>query len=149
MRNDVFLMWQDGAELKPSHFRMREFENDDGLCMVDSSVVASLERVRRELSMLEDCGVQIVITSGIRTEADNERLARSRGWTEEGGAVARDSRHLVKYGGIAVDIYARKRVGGVWVLLDQTDVAKVCKEHFNYVKSSYADGHVHADNRKE
>ena len=74
-------------------------------------------------------------------------------WEEEvnkralrkGGAVARHSRHLAQYGGIAVDLVAvvarsRERVS-------QSELGEICRRHFDFVKDDYGDGHVHADNR--
>jgi hypothetical protein len=58
--------------------------------------------------------------------------------------VSRVSRHLPKYGGIAVDFYAvyanGKRVA-------QKTVAKIARKYFDYVNDKYSDGHVHGDNR--
>jgi hypothetical protein len=128
-----------------THFRLREFENSEGLAMVHASTLESLERVRRDLCAM--CGeeVWIIITDAVRTHAELERLASRLGWTDQGGAVARDSRHLVEFGGIAVDLIAvvvrtRGRV-------PQRTVGGVCRRHLDWVKDDYADGHVHADNR--
>jgi hypothetical protein len=147
MRNDVTLMWKDGETWRPSHFRMREFESDAGFVMVDSTALESLELVRRDLCMEFGVDVQLVITSGLRTEEDNARMAERLGWTEDGGLVARDSRHLPKYAGIAVDLYARRLYGNGYKLIPQDVVATACRRHFDYVNDNYSDGHVHADNR--
>ena len=148
MRNDIALCWDcDGVSVK-SHFRLREFESSNGLVVVDPSKVRSLELTRRDLSVLYHDDVQIVITSGTRTQADNERLAARLGWVEDGGLVARDSRHLPEYGGIAVDCYARYHDGAVFVVVPQKTLGSTCRLHFAYVRDDYADGHVHADNRK-
>ena len=133
----------DGETL--SHFRLCEFENGDGLAMVHRSVLESLERVRRDLCAEAGEEVWIIVTDAVRTQADLERLAARLGWTDEGGLVARDSRHLAKYGGIAVDVIAvvartRERV-------PQKKLGELCRRYFDWVKDDYADGHVHADNR--
>jgi len=116
--------------------------------MVDDSVIRSLELVRESLGRQYECEVEVLVTSGVRTQEDNERIAEVLGWTDEGGLVARDSKHLEEYGGIAVDIVARYRKGDEWVRVPQCDVASACRDRFAYVKADYADGHVHSDNRK-
>ena len=143
-RNDVRLQVRiDGTY--QSHFRLKEFENSDGLAMVHSSVLVSLEHVRRDLCTMVDEEVWVIVTNAARTAADLERLAARLGWNDEGGVVSRDSKHLVKYGGIAVDLVAviartRKRV-------EQATLGEVCRRCFDWVKDDYEDGHVHADNR--
>jgi len=102
-RNDVALVADvDGERL--THFRLREFENGEGLAMVHASLLESLERVRRALCVMAGEDVWLIVTDAVRTHADLERLAARLGWTDEGGAVARDSKHLAEYGGIAVDV---------------------------------------------
>ena len=147
MRNDFLLNWEYEGVVLESHFRLREFEDEDGLVVIDPGLVQSLELLRRDLSRFYSKDVQIVITSGTRTEADNEKLAERLGWCENGGQVARDSKHLPKYGGIAVDMYARYREGAIWAVVPQTTLGSACLVHFAYVKADYPDGHVHADNR--
>lgn len=143
-RNDIpLLVHVDGEPC--SHFRLREFENRDGLAMVHSSTLESLERVRRELCAMVGETVWVIVTDAVRTRTDLERLAARLGWTDEGGAVARQSKHLAEYGGIAVDLIAvmastRQRV-------PQKTLGEVCRRHFDWVKDDYRDGHVHADNR--
>ena len=143
-RNDIPLLVElDGDTV--SHFKLREFENAEGLAMVHSSVLYALEQVRRDLGKL--CGetVWIYITNGVRTEEDNARLGARLGWSDEGGLVSRNSRHLTRYGGIAVDliaVFARNRAR-----VPQEVVGKVCRRYFDWVKDDYQDGHVHADNR--
>ena len=143
-RNDVRLLTRlDGEDV--SHFRLREFENRDGLAMVHSSTLNSLELVRRDLNAMAGEEVWVIVTDALRTQADLDRLASRLGWTDDGGTVSRDSKHLAKYGGIAVDLIAvvadsRSRV-------PQATLGKVCRRHFEWVKDDYADGHVHADNR--
>ncbi|HOF38492.1 MAG TPA: hypothetical protein PLD73_00340 [Candidatus Hydrogenedentes bacterium] len=143
-RNDVRLLTNlDGREV--SHFRLREFENAAGLAMVHSTLLESLERVRRDLCEMAGETVWILVTSAVRTEEDLRRLAALYGWTDQGGAVSRNSRHLAKFGGIAADIVAvlernRARV-------PQKTLGAVCRRYFDWVKDDYNDGHVHADNR--
>jgi hypothetical protein len=113
--------------------------------MVHPAMLDSLERVRRELRAMYREDVWVIITDAVRTRAELERLASRRGWTDQGGAVARDSKHLVDFGGIAVDLVAvvartRERV-------PQRAVGELCRRHFDWVKDDYPDGHVHADNR--
>ena len=144
-RNDVKLLTEIDGE-PHSNFRLREFENRDGLAMVHSSVMDSLERVRRDLGAMMGETVWILITDAVRTQAGLERLAARLGWTDEGGLVARRSRHLAEFGGIAVDLAAviartRERV-------PQKTVGEVCRRYFDFVKDDYASGHVHADNRE-
>ncbi len=116
-----------------------------GLNEIHVSTLESLERVRRDLCAMMGEEVWIIITDAVRTHAELERLAARLGWTEQGGAVARVSKHLVEFGGIAVDLISvvartRERV-------PQETVGAVCRRHFDWVKDDYADGHVHADNR--
>ena len=143
-RNDIRLLTTlDGEEV--SHFRLREFENRDGLSMVHSATLISLEEVRRDLSAMAGEEVWVIVTDGVRTGADLDRIAARLGWSDEGGAVSRDSKHLAKYGGIAVDLVAVSADSRMRV--SQATLGKVCRRHFSWVKDDYADGHVHADNR--
>lgn len=143
-RNDIPLVAVvDGEPV--SHFRLREFENRDGLAMVHSSTLVALEKVRRDLCAMAGEEVWVIVTDAVRTAQDLERLAAGLGWTDEGGAVSRHSKHLARYGGIAVDLIAvvastRRRV-------PQCTLGAVCRRHFDWVKDDYHDGHVHADNR--
>lgn len=144
-RNDIALVAMvDGVEC--SHFRIREFENRDGLAMVHASTLVSLERVRRDLCAEAGEEVWVIVTDAVRTQADLERLAARLGWTDDGGAVSRRSKHLACFGGIAVDLVAviartRERI-------PQRTLGAVCRRHFDWVKDDYRDGHVHADNRE-
>lgn len=143
-RNDIRLVTEvDGEPV--SHFKMREFENRAGLVMVHASVLDSLERVRRDLCAMAGEEVWVIVTDGVRTQDDLERLAARLGWIDEGGAVARNSKHLAKFGGIAVDVVAR--VASSRTRVPQATLGGVCRRHFDWVKDDYADGHVHADNR--
>jgi len=143
-RNDVQLLVQVGGEAC-SHFRLREFENPEGLAMIHATTLDSLERVRRDLCAMAGEEVWVIITDAVRTQADLERLAARLGWADQGGLVARESKHLARFGGIAVDIVAvvkrtRERV-------PQKTLGEVCRRHFDWVKDDYQDGHVHGDNR--
>lgn len=143
-RNDVRLLTVvDGEEV--SHFRLREFENRDGLVMVHPETVTALERVRRDLNALADEAVWVIITDAVRTEADQARLAARLGWVDEGGRVSRDSKHLAKYGGIAVDLIAV--LAESRTRLPAETVGRVCRRYFDFVEDDYKDGHVHADLR--
>lgn len=129
-----------------SHFRLKEFENREGLAMVHATVVESLERVRRDLAAAAGEEVWVIITDAVRTQREQELLAARLGWSDEGGAVSRTSKHLARFGGIAVDlkaVVARSRAR-----VPQKEVGAVCRRHFDWVKDDYADGHVHADNRE-
>lgn len=142
--NDIRLLTTlDGEDV--AHFRLREFANADGLAMIHPELLLALERVRRELNAMAGETVWVIVKDAVRTQADLDRLAARLGWADEGGSVSRDSMHLAKYGGIAVDLIAviansRHRV-------PQATLGKVCRRHFDFVKDDYADGHVHADLR--
>lgn len=143
-RNNIPLVTQlDGAPA--SHFRLREFENAEGLAMVHACTLASLEQVRRDLCAMYGETVHLIVTGAVRTRADLERLAARFGWTDEGGRVARRSRHLAEFGGIAADLAAR--VARTRAPVPQHTLGMVCRRYFDWVKDDYSDGHVHADNR--
>lgn len=143
-RNEIRLLARlDGEDV--AHFRLREFANADGLAMVHPELLLALERVRRELNAMAGETVWVIIKDAVRTQADLDRLAARLGWVDEGGSVSRDSMHLAKYGGIAVDLIAvvansRHRV-------PQATLGAVCRRYFDFVKDDYADGHVHTDLR--
>ncbi len=143
-RNDVRLLCDlDGEPV--AHFRLREFANADGLAMVHPDLLLALERVRRDLNAMAGETVWVIVTDAVRTQTDLERLAARLGWADGGGAVSRNSMHLAKFGGIAVDIIgvvadSRHRV-------PQSTLGEICRRYFDFVKDDYADGHVHADLR--
>ncbi|HDP34125.1 MAG TPA: hypothetical protein ENN29_03330 [Candidatus Hydrogenedentes bacterium] len=144
-RNDIpLLTLLDGEAV--SHFKLREFENRDGLAMIHRSALTALELTRRDLYARYGETVWVLITDAVRTPDDLQRLAARYGWTDAGGLVARRSRHLAEFGGIAVDLVAvvartRSRV-------PQEVVGAVCRRYFDFVKYDYQDGHVHADMRE-
>lgn len=145
-RNDVYLtVARDGKTV--SNFRLHEFENAAGLAMVHRSTLESLERVREELGKHYGETVLLILTDAVRTREDLERIAKKYGWVEDGGAVARQSRHLAEYGGIAVDMIAKVERTGERV--PQYILGRICRRHFDFVKDDYADGHVHGDNRNQ
>ena len=143
-RNDVALVANvDGEPM--AHFRLREFENNDGLAMAHVSVLEALERVRRDLGAKAGEEVWVIVTDAVRTPADLERLAARFGWEDEGGSVARHSRHLAAFGGIAVDLIAV--VARTRDRIPQQHLGDACRRYFDWVRDDYPDGHVHADNR--
>ena len=143
-RNNIKLWTEIDGQLV-SHFKMREFENKDGLVMVHSSLLQSLEQVRRDLSAICKKDVSINITDSIRTQAELETLASHYGWIDEGGTVSRRSKHLAEFGGIAVDLVAV--VVATKGRVPQEKLGRVCRRYFDWVKDDYGSGHVHADNR--
>lgn len=143
-RNDIRLLtYLDSQPV--SNFRLKEFETSDGLAMVHAATLLGLEKVRRDLRLLAGEDVWVIITDAARTPEELERLGARLGWSDQGGSVSRDSRHLTRYGGIAVDFVAviartRRRI-------PQRTLGDICRRHFDFVKDDYADGHVHADQR--
>jgi len=141
----------DGQQV--SHFTMREFENSDGLVMVHKTMLLALELVHRDLNL--ECGgdlIGIMVTDAVRTGQELERLAKLYGWIGEqpGGRVSRDSRHLVRYGGIAVDFQAwtledGKIRHGQSRLISMQKVASIALRYFDWVK--VYSSHVHGDQR--
>lgn len=125
------------------NFSLHEFQNKEGLVMVHPALVEGLQAARDEMNDGHE-EYFIVVTNSIRTEADNAALGARLGWTDEGGLVARDSRHLTKYGGIAADISVRRILNRP---VNRAMVLQVLNKHFDYVKADYADGHIHVDQR--
>ena len=128
-----------------SNFQLCEFENIDGLAMVHSSVLTSLERVRLDLALHLRQTVHLIITDAVRTQSDLDRLAAKYGWQKDGGKVAENSMHLAKHGGIAVDLIGK--IADSQTPISQHLLAQYCRLHFDFVLANYPDGHVHADNR--
>jgi hypothetical protein len=145
--NQLVLMVPGKKGYVQTNFRLREFANKQGLAIVHPSLVISLERLREYLRNEYDSDVRIQITCGTRTEQDNVELAGRLGWTDEGGAVSRNSKHLPQYGGCAADIkaYIPNWDGHGKFTLPQREVGRVARKFFSYVKDDYEDGHVHVD----
>lgn len=144
-RNDVSLLaYVDGEPC--GHFRLREFEDTRGFAMVHVSVLASLERVRRDLCAQAGSEVWVMVTEATLTPEDLARRAERLGWREDGGCVARRSMHLAEFGGIAVDLVAV--VAGTRERIPQRVLGDACRRHFDWVEDNGGDGHVHADNRE-
>ena len=144
MRNHISLITKLDDELV-SHFSLHEFENREGWCLLHQTVVKGLEQTRRDLCKLGRA-VYIIITCSTRTTEWNNELGQIYGFTDEGGTVSRTSKHLPKYGGIAVDfkaVYADDNT-----LVPTSVVGSIARLYFDYVKSDYVDGHIHADQRR-
>lgn len=118
------------------HFWLHEFEMHEGTVMLHPSVIASNESTRADLCERYGEEVEIIITGSTRTPKRN---------TEVGGV--KNSRHLVKFGGIAEDCYAR--IKRTKKRIPQAVLGEIARRHWDYVKDDYADGHVHMDNRHQ
>lgn len=138
-------LWLCSEGCHKTSFKLKEFANREGVACVHRRLLIALNATRKDLCAKYKVEVEVIITSATRTEQDNERLAAILGWDDEGGAVARNSKHLVKHGGIAVDLTAR--VKGTKSNVPQRVLGHLCRRHFDWVKDDYADGHVHADMR--
>ena len=91
-RNDVRLVVDlDGGPV--SHFRLKEFENRDGLAMVHASALFALECVRRDLCAMAAEPVWVIVRDGV-----SPRVGLGRG---AAGVVRRTGRHVL------VDVGAR------------------------------------------
>jgi hypothetical protein len=134
-----------------AHFWLDEFESHfpgyEGWVMVHPSVINALDSVWTDCALEVGEPVEVIIRCGTRSEAENTALARELGWTDDDppGKVSRTSKHLPKYGGVAVDFKVRNKRTREW--LPQRVVGRIADKYFIYVKYDYADGHVHADNR--
>jgi len=154
---------EDASFEQSSHFKLREFENKDGIAVVHETLLLGLELVHRDLREIYGPLVEVIITNGTRTERDNDALAERFGWTTAGGLVSPDSTHLVEYGGIAADItgwYGHPpgtyeyesgiKVDEVtWHRVDEKKLGDICRKHFDHVKDDYEaiHAHVHVDQR--
>jgi hypothetical protein len=150
--NDFYLHYynpdfSNSSGIKLSRFKLSEFENSQGIVVINNALIFSLECFRtaiaEKLSISPDI-IKIVITDGTRTEEDNQALGKKLGWTDEGGLVSRDSKHLTKYGGIAADIVVlmtRARIR-----IPHKVMIPLAEQIFDYAKS-YHDGHLHVDMR--
>lgn len=141
--NDVLLSFVENGVIRNTHFSLKEFENKDGVAMVHPLTLQALERLRDALGVAHNQEVLVIITDGTRTRKDLENLAAVYGWIDEGGAVARDSKHLTSNGATAVDIRATCAVTKERV--PQKTLGNLCRKYFLYVKDDYEDGHVHVD----
>ncbi|MGC8737645.1 MAG: hypothetical protein ACP5UA_03240 [Candidatus Hydrogenedens sp.] len=145
-RNNVHLAIEFDGRWLITHFNLKEFENKKGWVMIHRSVIISLTKIREELGRYFGEEVEIVITDSTRTPEQLQVLGEKLGWIDEGGVVARNSKHLEEFGGIAVDFYVRFKQSKKRI--DSSTIETICKKYFDYVKSDYADGHIHADNRE-
>jgi hypothetical protein len=129
-----------------SNFSLNEFESKTtGLVIVHPTLLVSLEQLRAHLNRELGNDVIIKITCGTRLPSENEALAARLGYTDQGGAVSRTSKHLPEYGGIAVDFYAIHRTTGK--IIPSAVLGPIAAKYFDWVKYNYPDDHVHADNR--
>lgn len=146
-RNNLRIAVELDGKWAVTHFNMKEFENENGWVMIHRSVIVSLTQLREELAKIFGEEVEIIITDSTRTPQELEKLGSKLGWVDKGGLVGRDSKHLEKFGGIAVDFYARFKQSKKRIPSYQ--IEGVCRKYFDYVKTDYADEHIHADNRKQ
>lgn len=146
-RNNLRIAVEFNGQWVITHFNLKEFENDNGWVMIHRSVIVSLTQVRKELTKMFGDEVEIIITDSTRTPQDLEKVGNKLGWVDKGGVVSRNSKHLEKFGGIAVDFYARFKQSKKRIPSYQIEA--VCRKYFDYIKTDYADGHIHADNRKQ
>lgn len=140
-RNDIVLM-VPGTN-RPSNFRLYEFENPEGIVVVHPALLTGLQVLRDLMCKELNRPCAIMITSGTRTEADLQRLASTLGWIDQGGKVARDSKHLVKHGGVAADIKVLDVRGASYI--STREVEKYAKGLFDFILRY--DTHVHVDQR--
>jgi len=143
--NDFQLCTMLDGELV-SNFNLREFMNPEGWALIHPDAVKALEQTRRYLNTRHPkADIIIRITNTTRTPAQLNALAEKLGWIDEGGLVARNSKHLTHYGGIAVDFkaYSRNRKEE----LPNSEVGPVAQLYFGFVKYDYADNHIHGDTR--
>ncbi len=146
-RNNLRLAIEQDGQWIVTPFSMKEFENKKGWVMIHCSVIFSLTKIREKLTERFGEEIEIIITDSTRTEEELEALAKKLGWTDEGGTVSRNSKHLEKYGGLAVDFYARYKRNKEPIL--QSIVGEISRKYFDFVKANYKDGHIHGDNRKQ
>lgn len=141
--NDIVLMHPETGQ--KTNFKLREFVSSSGLVIIHPSVLVALQASRDDLTAIVGGAVWIIITDTVRTKAQNNRLGKLLGWTDEGGVVSRKSKHLVKFGGIAVDFKAI--IASTQRPVPSKIAGRVARNHFDYVKDDYKDGHIHADMR--
>ena len=128
-----------------SHFFLDEFENAEGWVILHPKIPWALEMTRAALNaMARPNIITLHVTNTTRTKNQLDVMGHNYGWIDQGGKVSRRSYHLVGFGGIAVDFYARNKTLGVNVPVK--GVADVAGLYFDYVQA-YDDGHVHGDFR--
>lgn len=128
------------------HFKLYEFEDraDGHLVVLHPLTLLRLELLHRALAKSIGHPIDIIVTCGTRTPRSNKQLAKLLGWTDEGGLVSRNSKHLPKFGGIAVDLYALDHE--LRVLVPTKTVADIAQRFFNVVLDHYPT-HIHVDLR--
>jgi len=128
------------------HFKLCEFEDqsDGHLVVLHPLTLERLELLHSALSEEIAHEIAIIVTCGTRTPRSNKQLGNRLGWTDDGGLVSRNSRHLPKFGGIAVDLYALDKE--VRVLVPTDRVAAIAKRFFDVVLDHYPT-HIHVDLR--
>lgn len=128
------------------HFKLFEFEDpEDGhVVVLHPLLLNQLEQYHEAISQTLGHNIAIVVTSGTRTQRSNKRLANRFGWTDYGGLVSRNSRHLPKFGGIAVDFYALDKE--TKQIVNTTFAAGLADEFFDVVLDHYPT-HIHVDLR--
>lgn len=155
-RNDIPLPVIIDGEIH-QNICLYELENQDGLVCVSLSFVMSANLLRRDLNntYAHECrtegeiGIFVSEHGGVRTDADNERLGEELGWNDEiqpdgkPGRVSRNSKHLVKHGGIAGDLKAKFKISGR--ILDHKTTQRHADKYFDWTK--LYSSHVHCDNR--
>lgn len=145
LTNDIQIYTRIDGELI-SNFRLREFQNALGWVILHDKVPWALEMTRAALNARYPTWlIQILVTNCTRTRQQNEALARKLGWADDGGVVARESFHLVEFGGIAADFVAYSVARKIPI--PAKEVADIAALYFDYVKW-YSDGHIHGDFRK-
>ena len=146
MKTNYFKLYTDINGELVSHFNLWEFRNPLGWVIIHPATVKALELTRRDLNRIHAPNqIWIIITNTTRTIEQNEEMGRRLGWTDYGGIVAKQSRHLECYGGIAVDFKARN--AHTRKELPNSEVGAYARKHFDYVIDNYADNHVHGDMR--
>ncbi len=126
------------------HFSLYEFQNINHIACIHKLQLERLEKLRAAISKDQGVECPIIPTSGIRTEEDNRALAVKFGWSDEDGRVSRNSKHLLRYGGIATDILVTRK--GVKSYLPGAYVAQMARPIFAFIKY-YDDDSVHVDSR--
>lgn len=122
------------------HFDSTEFQNLPLNTVLKIHNVWCLEQLRARLN-LRLCydpweEIVLIVTSGVRTPEENERV----------GGV-RDSNHLEEFGGHALDVVAKMRCTGEVVLPDI--VAHEAEGLFDFILAYSDKGHVHVDQREK